>query len=55
MPRLAEGHVVGLITCEGGVDVVGIVDELRVQLGMEDVEGEASQRGAPMHMTVDDK
>ena len=26
--ELAEGHVVGLITCEGGVDVVGIVTPL---------------------------
>ena len=26
--ELAEGHVVGLITCEGGVDVVGVVTPL---------------------------
>ena len=27
--ELAEDHVVGLITCEGGVDVVGVVTPLR--------------------------
>ena len=53
--ELAEGHVVGLITCEGGGDVVGVVTplvggvaqafhdgrvvELRVQLGVQEVEG----------------
>ena len=26
--ELAEGHVVGLITCEGGEDVVGVVTPL---------------------------
>ena len=26
--ELAEDHVVGLITCEGGVDVVGVVTPL---------------------------
>ena len=52
---LAEGHEVGLITCKGGGDVVGVltllvggvaqafhddrVVELRVQLGVQDVEG----------------
>ena len=69
--------------CEGGGDVVGVltllvggvaqafhddrVVELRVQLGVQDVEGkgqgrtggsrkgEASQGGAPMDMTVDGK
>ena len=69
--------------CEGSGDVVGFltllvggvaqafhddrVVELRVQLGVEEVDGEgqggtggsrkgeASQRGAPMDMTVDDK
>ena len=53
--ELAEDHVVGLITCEGGGDVVGVVTllvggvaqafhddqvvELRVQLGVQEVEG----------------
>ena len=27
--ELVEDHVVGLITCEGGVDVVGVVTPLR--------------------------
>ena len=52
---LAEGHEVGLITCEGSGDVVGVltllvggvaqafhddrVVELRVQLGVQEVEG----------------
>ena len=52
---VAEGHEVGLITCEGSGDVVGVltllvggvaqashddrVVELRVQLGVEEVEG----------------
>ena len=27
--ELAEDHVVGLITCEGGVDVVGVITPLR--------------------------
>ena len=81
--ELAEGQDVGLITCEGCGDVVGVltllvggvaqafhddrVVELRVQLGVEEVDGEgqegtgrsrkgeASQRGAPMDMTVGDK
>ena len=51
----AEGQEVGLITCEGGGDVVGVltllvggvaqafhddrVVELRVQLGVQEVEG----------------
>ena len=53
--ELAEGQEVGLVTCEGGGDVVGVltllvggeaqafhddrVVELRVQLGVEEVEG----------------
>ena len=53
--ELAEGHEVGLMTCEGSGDVVGVftllvggaaqafhddqVVELRVQLGLEEVEG----------------
>ena len=53
--ELAEGHEVGLVTCEGSGDVVGVltllvggaaqafhddrVVELRVQLGVEEVEG----------------
>ena len=53
--ELAEDHVVGLITCEGGGDVVGVIThlvggeaqafhddqvvELRVQLGVQEVEG----------------
>ena len=69
--------------CEGGGDVVGVVTplvggvaqafhddrvvELRVQLGVQEVEGkdreeqvevergESTQGDAPMHMTVDDK
>ena len=73
----------GLITCAGSGDVVGVftlllggvaqashddrVVELRVQVGVEEVDGEgqggtggsrkgeASQRGAPMDMTVVDK
>ena len=52
--ELAEGHEVGLITCEGGGDVAGVltllvggvaqafhddrVVELRVQLGVQEVE-----------------
>ena len=28
MAELAEDHVVGLMTCEGGVDVVGVVTPL---------------------------
>ena len=52
---LAEGHEFGLTTCEGSGDVVGVltllvggvaqafhddrVVELRVQLGVEEVEG----------------
>ena len=74
---------IGLITYEGGGDVVGVVTplvggvaqafhddrvvELRVQLGVEEVEGkgqggtggsrkgETSQGGAHMDMTVDEK
>ena len=53
--ELVDDRVVGLITCEGGVDVVGVVThlvrgvaqpfhddravELRVQLGVQEVEG----------------
>ena len=74
--ELAESLEVGLITCEGSGDVVGVltllvggaalafhddrVDELKVQLGVQEVEGkgqggtgrsrkrEASQRGCAM-------
>ena len=58
--ELAEGHEVGLITCEGGGDVVGVVIpfvgvvaqachddqvvELRVQLGVQEVEGKEEDR-----------
>ena len=59
------------ICCEGSGDVVGVltllvggvaqafhddrVVELRVQLGVEEVDGEGQEgRGAPMDMTVDD-
>ena len=66
-----SGDVVGVLTLlVGGVAQAfhdDLVVELRVQLGVEEVErkgrggtgrrkkGEASQRGAPMDMTVDDK
>ena len=58
--ELAEGHVVGLITSEGGGDVVGVlillvggvaqafhgdqVVELRVQLAVQEVEGKEEDR-----------
>ena len=58
--ELAECQEVGLITCEGGGDVVGVlthlvggvaqafhddrVVELRVQLGVEDAEGKRQGR-----------
>ena len=58
--ELAEGHVVGLITCEGGGDVEGVVTplvgwvaqvfhddqvvELRVQLAVQKVEGKEEDR-----------
>ena len=57
--ELAEGHEVGLITCEGSGDVVGVltllvggvaqafhddrVVELRVQLGVEEVDGKGQE------------
>ena len=58
--ELAEGHEVGLLTCEGGGDVVGVVTplvrgvaqalhgdqvvELRVQLAVQEVEGKEEDR-----------
>ena len=58
--ELAEGHEVGLITCEGGGDVAGVVTplvggvakvfhgdqvvELRVQLAVQEVEGKEEDR-----------
>ena len=72
-PQLCEGRgdVVGVLTpLVGGAAQVFHDDrvvELRVQLGVEEVDGkgqegkgrsrkgEASQRGTPMDMTVDDK
>ena len=58
--ELAEGQEVGLITCEGGGDVVGVVTplvggvaqafhgdqvvELRVQLAVQEVEGKEEDR-----------
>ena len=56
LAECAEGHEVGLITCEGGVDVVGVVGgvaqafhgdqvvELRVQLAVQEVEGKEEDR-----------
>ena len=56
---LAEGHEVGLITCEGDGDAVGVVTplggvarafhgeqvvELRVQLAVQEVEGKEEER-----------
>ena len=59
--ELAEDHVVGLITCEGGVDVVGVVTslvrggaqvlhgdqvvELSVQLEVQEVERKEERQG----------
>ena len=59
--ELAEGREVGLITCEGGGDVVGVltplvcgvaqafhddqVVELRVQLAVQEVEGKEEKEG----------
>ena len=64
--ELAEGHEVGLITCEGGGDVVGVltplvggvaqafdddrVVELRVQLAVQEVEGKEEDREGQMEV-----
>ena len=58
--ELAEGHAVGLISCEGDGDVVGVVTplvrgvaqafrddrdvELRVQLAVQEVEGKEEDK-----------